>query len=62
VAVTPDGKRAVSGSDDQTLNVWDLETFATDSPLLYCGVASDGTTFIAGGKLGEVHVLRLDGV
>ena len=26
VAVTPDGKRAVSASGDQTLKVWDLET------------------------------------
>ena len=25
VAVTPDGKRAVSASQDQTLKVWDLE-------------------------------------
>ena len=26
VAVTPDGQRAVSASDDQTLKVWDLES------------------------------------
>ena len=26
VAVTPDGRRAVSACDDRTLKVWDLET------------------------------------
>ena len=26
VSVSPDGRRAVSGSDDKTLRVWDLET------------------------------------
>jgi WD40 repeat protein len=26
VALTPDGRRAVSGSDDKTLKVWDLES------------------------------------
>ncbi|MFM6108009.1 MAG: WD40 repeat domain-containing protein, partial [Sphaerospermopsis kisseleviana] len=26
IAITPDGTKAVSGSDDNTLNVWDLET------------------------------------
>jgi WD40 repeat protein len=26
VAVTPDGRRAVSASDDRTLKVWELET------------------------------------
>ena len=26
VAITPDGRRAVSGSEDRTLRVWDLQT------------------------------------
>ena len=26
VAVTPDGRRAISASDDKTLRVWDLES------------------------------------
>jgi len=26
IAVTPDGKRAVSGSSDKTLKVWNLDT------------------------------------
>ena len=29
VAVTPDGRRAVSGSDDRTLRLWDLESGQT---------------------------------
>ena len=29
VAVTPDGRRAISASDDQTLRVWDLDTGKT---------------------------------
>ena len=28
VSVTPDGRRAVSGSSDKTLRVWDLESGA----------------------------------
>ena len=29
VAVTPDGRRAISASGDRTLRVWDLETGKT---------------------------------
>ena len=36
VAVTPDGKRAVSASDDNTLKLWDLERFRS-CRLQLCG-------------------------
>jgi len=72
VAVTPDGRRAVSASDDQTLKVWDLEsgaviaTFSGDGPLDACATAPDGgcsedtLTIVTGGASGRVHFLRLE--
>jgi WD40 repeat protein len=40
VAVTPDGKRAISGSDDNTLKVWDLQ-----SGRIMVEFASDGAFY-----------------
>ena len=65
VAVTADGRRAVSASDDTTLRIWDLEsgklfnTFAADSQLVACAVTPNGRTFVAGDSSGQVHFLRL---
>jgi WD40 repeat protein len=65
VAVTPDGRRAVSASDT-TLKVWDLATgaviatFTADGDVLAGAVAPDGVTIVAGDALGRVHVLRLE--
>ena len=66
VAITPDGRRVVSGSQDKTLTVWDLETGAlictfTCEGIVDCAaVAPDGRTVVAGDAAGRVCFLRLD--
>jgi WD40 repeat protein len=65
--LTPDGKRAISASYDNTLKVWDIETgkiitsFNGDRDILTCAVSSDGLTIVAGDRIGRVHMLRLEG-
>ncbi len=66
VAITPDGRRVVSASEDNTLKVWDLETgalictFNCDGRVECVAVAPDGRTFVAGDAGGQVYVLRLE--
>ena len=68
VAVTPDGRRAVSGSADRTLRLWNLGSgkkiaaFAGDGEIGSCAVTSDGRTIVGGESSGRVHFLRLEGV
>jgi hypothetical protein len=68
VALSGDGRLTVSGSLDSTLKVWDLDTgaalatFQGDAPLYACAPAPDGVTLVAGGGLGRVHFLCLEGV
>lgn len=68
VAITPDGKRVISASYDNTLKLWNLETgeeiatFTGEAPFLCCAVAPDGVTIVAGESSGRVHFLRLENV
>lgn len=68
VALSADGKRALSGSDDNTLKVWGLQSgkviaqFTGESAILCCAITSDGKTIAAGEQSGWVHFLRLEGV
>jgi WD40 repeat protein len=65
VAVTPDGSRAVSASDDKSLKVWDLAsgvclaTFLADGTLFACAVTPDGRTVVTAGASGRLHFLRV---
>jgi WD40 repeat protein len=69
VEVTEDGRYAVSVSRYGTLKVWKLEsgkiiatfTAGTGDALLDCAVARDSRTIVAGGRSGQVHILRLEG-
>jgi methanogenic corrinoid protein MtbC1 len=66
-SLTPDGRFAISVSNDNTVKAWDLDNgmsiarFVSDGSLYTCAVAPDGKTIIAGGALGSVHILRLEG-
>ena len=61
VALSADGSRALSGSSDNTLKLWDLitgdclATFCGDHSFYACDLAADGTTIVAGDTAGTVH-------
>ena len=63
--MTPDGKRAVSASDDRTLKVWNLDTgelivsITLDGSLQCVALSLDGVTVMAGDAAGSVYCLEL---
>jgi tetratricopeptide (TPR) repeat protein len=68
VAIAPDGKTAISASEDRTLKIWDLLTgkevasFSGEGAFDCCAFAPDGVTVVAGDASGRVHFLRLEGM
>jgi WD40 repeat protein len=65
VAVTPDGRGAVSGSGDRTLRLWDLVTakelaiFTGDAAFACCAVVPDGKAAVVGDRGGQIHALEI---
>ena len=64
MAVSPDGRHAVSGSDDGTLAVWDLgtgnrlATITLDGPIPSVAWHPDGRSIVAGDAGGNLYRLE----
>jgi len=63
VALSADGKTAISGSDDKTLKVWDVETGACVASFtgdaVFTSVALRAIRVFAGDSNGRTHLLAL---
>lgn len=64
LAATPDGRHIVSvESDNRTLTIWDCHaklqvgSFTLDNIIDECAISADGTTVLAGDRLGQLHTL-----
>jgi WD40 repeat protein len=67
VSVTPDGSLAISGSDDRTLKVWELESGRAvqtleghAGPVWAVAVTPDGSRAISGSDDGTLKVWDLE--
>ena len=66
VALSRDGRLAISASEDKTLKVWDLETgkvlatFTWDGAALCCAYSDVLKLIVAGDAGGHLHFIRLE--
>ena len=67
VALTPDGRYAMSGSKDKTIKVWDWQqgtlaaSFAGEGAMMTLTITPHDRTVIAGDEVGRMYFLRLEG-
>ena len=67
IALTQDGRQIIFTSEEGSLQVWDIETgeevasFNSDYGLNACAVSAEGSTIVAGGKTGKIHLFALEG-
>lgn len=62
--VTPDGRRLISASSDQTMRVWDLfrglqlASITLEASVECIAAAPDGVTILGGDLAGNVYCMR----
>jgi WD40 repeat protein len=64
VVLSPDGKYVVSGSDDQTVKVWEMPTgssqklFGNDAPIISIALSPDDHWLVCGDAVGRVWIFE----